>query len=337
MNSPPDVAYYYPAPYWSGRETSWVKSLLLFFDQIAILLPNYMYGRHQAADPTLVEPLEDRGLLQVLEPSAWIDEKMANQLAEIVVELLTNGVFDDLLKTEPFHELSRSRIGYDADVKLADFLVDELRTRDLARPSEDGVSIPLHPTVRTTILVILGQLSRVAGIERGLAIHPTTDNSMIIDDLIATLSRKSMPSHNKVVTIGGEPVIPRLDSVPLDDLLQFRIEHQDTHKAYMRDLQRFMIELASIDVPEDRETLLLERSREITDAAHNLQQSTSKAFKSLVSCTFTVAGGAWATFTGDLFGLALSGAGMLFDKLFRERDTVTAYSYLFDIQSTLGR
>ena len=104
--SPIDVAYYYPAPYWAHGESDWVKSLLLFFDRLAILLPGYMYGRHAAADPTLVAPLEERGLLQVLEPDDWVDESMTNELAEIIVELLTNGAFDDLSHDVHFHELS---------------------------------------------------------------------------------------------------------------------------------------------------------------------------------------------------------------------------------------
>ena len=203
MSNNPDIAYYYPAPYWSLREGTWIKSLLLFFEEVAILLPHYMYGRHQAADPTIAKPLEERGLLRVIEPNEWIDAKMANQLAEVIVELLTNGMFDDLPEPKHFHELSQSRMGYGADVELADFLVEELRTRNLARPSEDGVSIPLHPTVRTTILVILAQLSRLAGNERGFTIHPATDDACAINDLIKTLSRESMPSYNKVGHLGS--------------------------------------------------------------------------------------------------------------------------------------
>ncbi len=65
---------------------------------------------------------------------------MTNELAEIIVELLTNGAFDDLSHDVHFHELSHSRMGYRADVELADFLVDELQARDLAHLSEDGVS-----------------------------------------------------------------------------------------------------------------------------------------------------------------------------------------------------
>ena len=56
-------------------------------------------------------------------------------------------------------------------MELSDFLIKELETKGLARPSEDGVSIPLHPTVRTTILVVLAQLSRRAGTKHGLAVR----------------------------------------------------------------------------------------------------------------------------------------------------------------------
>ncbi|MYE07990.1 MAG: hypothetical protein F4138_08155 [Acidimicrobiia bacterium] len=106
MHDRPDVAYYYPAPYWGEYDSGWVKSLLLFFDQLSILLPGYMYGRHAAADPSMVIPLEERGLLKILEPNDWIDEETAERLAEVIVELLTSGAFDDLTEDVHFQELS---------------------------------------------------------------------------------------------------------------------------------------------------------------------------------------------------------------------------------------
>ena len=71
-----------------------------------------MYGRHAVADPTLAEPLEDQGLLRILEPSTWIDQNMAEKLATAVVDLLTMNAFDDLDTSVHFQELSQSRIGY---------------------------------------------------------------------------------------------------------------------------------------------------------------------------------------------------------------------------------
>lgn len=120
--------------------------------------------------------------------------------------------------------------------------VDELQAKGLARPSEDGVSIPLHPTVRTTILVILGQLSRIAGKKRGMAIHPITNHFPAVADLVKTLSMEPMPSRHNVIQLDLEPVAFDLASIPLDDVLQFRAEHRAAHHAYMRNLRGFMID-----------------------------------------------------------------------------------------------
>jgi hypothetical protein len=91
-----EVAYYYPAPYWRMGEADFPKSLLLFFDSIAILLPRYMRGREVAADPVLAGPLTDLGYLKVLEPESFVDQEMTEQLAEAMVALITAGAFDDL-------------------------------------------------------------------------------------------------------------------------------------------------------------------------------------------------------------------------------------------------
>ena len=330
-----DTAYYYPAPYWTYRDGGWIKSLLLFFDDIATLLPDYMYGRHVLADPTLAAPLEERGLLRVLEPRDWIDKQATNQLANIIVEMLTNGAFDDLPKADYFAELSQSRMGYSADISLATSLVEELQNKGLAKPSEDGVSIPLHPTVRTTILVILGQLSRTVGHKRGMTIHPTTNCPLAVSDLIKTLSMESMPSRPNVVQLDLEPVTFDLSSIPLDDVLQFRAEHQDTYRSYMRDLRRFVIELAEVEDLGERETLLLKRRQEIADAAHDIQRMTRLTLhKNLAAWSLGIAGGVWSFSTGDPIGLVLSALGFIPGFVPSEPDKVGAYSYIFDIGRT---
>lgn len=332
-----ETAYYYPAPYWDSRDSGWVKSLLLFFDDIAILLPNYMRGRHTAADPVLTEPLEDRGLLRLLEPSNWVDKDITEKLAETISELLKAGVFDDLPKAPYFAELSQSRIGYSADVKLADSLVSKLQAKGLARPREDGVSVPLHPEVRTTVLVVLAQLARVAGKKHGLTIHPVTSSAEAVADLTQTLSRKSMPSRDRVIRLDLEPVAFDLAGIPLDDVLQFRVEHRDAHQAYMRDLRGFMAELADIDDLEEREGALLRRRQDIADAAHDLQRSTRRALgKDLTSWAFGIAGGVWSVGAGDPIGLVLSAAGVLSGIIPGKTDRVSAYSYLFAANYAFG-
>ena len=78
-----------------------------------------MRGHHRDAHPSLAGPLEEQGLLRILEPKEWVDAEVAEKLAEIVVELLGEGVFDGLPEVRYFAELSRSRTGYGADVELA--------------------------------------------------------------------------------------------------------------------------------------------------------------------------------------------------------------------------
>ena len=335
MNRRLDVAYYYPAPYWGMREIGWVKSLLLFFDRIAILLPHYMYGQHHIADPALAESLEDQGLLEVLEPTTWVDQEMTTSLSKVINDLLANGVFDDLSKDVRYHELSQSRLGYGADVDLATSLVSDLQDQGLAKPSEDGVSTPLHPIVRTTILVILAQLARSAGNRQNLSVHPATNDRRAIQDLIDTLSRDRMPSRDRVIAFDLEPVSFDLESVPLDELLQFRAEHRAEHRAYMRDLRGFMAELGEISHPEEREALLLQRRQEISDAAHDLQRSTRSGLgRNLASLFLGLAGCVSSGIGGDPLGSALAALGVA-DTLGSMSDnssTVAAYSYLFRLE-----
>ena len=93
-----------------------------------------------------------------------------------------------------------------------------------------------------------------------------------------------------------------------------------------------MAELADIDVLEDREALLVERRQEIADAAHDMRRFTLRTFrKNLPSWSLGLAGGAWSLGTGDPIGAAFAAAG-LGAGLFGKSRTITAYSYLFNIQ-----
>ena len=333
-----EIAYYYPAPYWLAKEGDWIKSLLLFFDEVAILLPNYMRGRHREADPFLAGPLEEQGLLRVLEPKEWVDAEVAETLAEIMVELLVGGVFDGLPEERYFAELSQSRIGYGSDAELAEFLVDELRQRGLARPSEDGVSIPLHPAVRTTILVILGQLARRTGDRRGMAMHPATNCPKAATDLLVALSRESMPSCGGVIRLDLEPVTLDLSSIPLKEVLQLRDDHREAHRAYMRSLRGFLVELGRISDSVDREAALLERRQEIADMAHDNRRSVGRSVgKSLASWSMGIAGGVWSAATGDVLGATVGALGLGAGLVPGSADTVGAYSYLFTVTSAFGR
>jgi hypothetical protein len=336
-SSTAEIASYYPEPYWRLAEGDWLKTVLLFFDRIAILLPAYMRGRESAADPVLAGPLTERGLLQVLEPETFVDQVVTESLTTMMVDLITQGAFDHLERSRHgYQELSRSRLGWNADVELASMVVEELQSRGLAHESRDGLSVPLHPVVRTTVLVLLSQLARSAGMRHGLDLHPITADRRALDSLIGTLSLSPMPSLGHVVALDLEAVALDLAPLPLDDVLDFRGQHTSDYRRYMRDVRRFIAELSPLP-RDERERLLVDRREELADRAHQLRRLARRRWiQPLASVSVGAAGAAWFGAHGDpvtaALSLAAGVAGAAVTKVNAE-----AYSYFFTVERELSR
>lgn len=335
-DAPPEIAYYYPEPYWLAREGGWVKNLLLFFDEVAILLPDYMYGRHALADPTLAEPLEDRGLLRILQPETFVDEAMTNELTDIVTALLEGGAFDALPNMGAPAELSMSRMGYASMSRLAERVYAKLEERGLATRSEDGVSVPMHRVVRSAYLIILAQLARDAGQRQGLDLHPVTNGRGAASGFERFLQLTPMPSRGQVVAFDVDEVSIDLDDIPLDDVLAFRHEHGDAHRRYMQNLRRFTTELSLLD-EADRIRELADRRAELQDQARDLRRRATDAWtapKDVAGFGLGIAGAAWALAAHNPVPAALGaiGAGL---RMLPSRASGSAYSYLFKAKRDL--
>lgn len=330
-----EVAYYYPQPYWRMAEADALKSLLLFFDRIAILLPRYMRGREVIADPVLAGPMTERGLLQILEPETFVDQRMTERLADTLTSLIEAGAFDDLDRSEYFQELSRSRMGWDADVDLAKGVLKQLKRRGLAKKSEDGVSVPLHPVVRTTVLVLLSQLARARGREMDLDLHPVTGERSAVDGLRTVLALPSMPSAGRIVALDLETVGVDLAAVPLDDVLAFRESHLHEYRAYARDLRRTVAELSPLE-PAERDRLLADRREELANRAHDLRRASMRVWRQpLASVGLGAAGAAWAAGQGDIVAAALAIAAGVVGASLSGADA-GAYTYLFRVRDSLS-
>jgi hypothetical protein len=330
-----EVAYYYPEPFWRLDEIDGVKTLLLFFDEIATLLPRYMHGRDMAADPVLASPLFERGLLRRLEPETFVDQQMTEELSTILVQLITDGAFDGLDQNVYYQELSQSRLGWDSDVSLATMVIGELQARGLAKPSQDRVSVPLHPTVRSTVLILLSQLARTAGQRQGLSLHPVTSHLAPIQRLMAALGKEQLPSAGHVVALDLQTVCVDLASVPLDEILDFRDEHGASYRAYSRDLRRILIELSLLPGNE-RQQLLLDREEALQDTAADLRRAARGAWRlPFVTFALGAAGAAWEITQHDPLGAALvlgGGIAGAVGAMASGTSSAGAYSYLFQAQ-----
>ncbi len=60
----PEVAFYYPGHIWV--DSDWLKNLVLFFDGVALLVPDYKNPEIRTMDPSIVTGLEEEGLLHRL-------------------------------------------------------------------------------------------------------------------------------------------------------------------------------------------------------------------------------------------------------------------------------
>ena len=329
----PNVAFYYPGPMWNRSD--YIKNLLLFFDGVALLVPEYMRNRPFEMDPAIVSGLEREGLLHILEPETLLDRAAAEALATELVNVIASGALDDLaaLDARPYAELSRSRMGERADNGLFTMLVEELEKRKLARPSEDGVSIPMHPMVRDLVLVLLAQILRPAGAAAGLDLCPATDVTSVHLGLSQLLGMETMTSAATVVDLDLQVVGVDLSSAPLADVLAFREKHAEEYRAYARDIRRFMRELSAL--PEaDRAVAQADRSAELADKALALQAASRAWWKRPAGVVLGLAGAVWTATTGDVVGGLLAGGAGLAAALPESAPSAEAFSYLF--QATQG-
>lgn len=331
-----ETAYYYPEPYWLAGEGGWVKSLLLFFDEIAILLPEYMRGRHVIADPTLAGPIEDLGLLRVIEPETFVDAATAAQLAEVIEALIEGGGFDDLGSVDQLAELSMSRMGLASLRAVAESVNAKLAERGLAKATEDGVSIPMHPVVRTAYLLVLAQLARETGTRHGLDLHPVTSGRRAGAGFRRLLEVDVMPSRGQIVDFDLEVVTVDLDTIPLEDVLAFKRESGGAHRRYMQNLRAFTYELSLME-QADRARALTDRRAELQDEARDLRDRARQAWRSpkaLSGFGLGMTGAAWSIAAGNPVPAVLAalgaGLGMLPDKA-----DGSAYSYLFEARKQL--
>ncbi len=330
----PEIAFYYPGPMWHSPDR--LKTLLLFFDGVGLLVPRYMKDRPEKSDPIMATPLRKAGLLHLFEPEVLVDKAATEQLAAALGEIIRAGSLDELSKDgTAFHELSYSRLGGYGDPELAEALLRQLKVKKLARDTEDGVSIPMHPVVRSTVLVLLAQILRPKGDALGLELSPTTDQPQLVDALCEVLSLSKPASAGAVVAFDMETVAPDLSLVPIDEVLDFRRQHLKHYRGYARNVRRFVGEIGALPARQ-REKAFRDRQEEIRDLAADLKRIGWKSWKKPASFGLSIAGAAWTFTTGDPIGALLAAAGAITGLGADSEPQLNAYSYLFAARSRFG-
>jgi hypothetical protein len=330
----PEVAFYYPGPSWHSGD--WIKNLILFFDGVGLLVPNYMRDSSFRIDPAIAAGLEEHKLLYQLAPETFVDRAATEQLATALTDLLTSGALDQLA-VEPieFQNISRGRMGYDGDPDLAAMIFFELESKGLAQASIDGLSIPVHPVVRTLILVLLAQILRPYGSLVGIELSPVTDRPELVEALRELLGIPTASSAGHVVAFDLATVSVDLGNVPFDEVLDFRRHHLEEHRRYIRSIRQFAREL-SLMPEEERAKAFDDRQTELDDLAHDLKRNSRTAWKRPATFSLSLAGAAWTLATGDPIGALIAAGGSALGGLGSSGATAGAYSYLFRAQRRFG-
>ncbi len=326
LKVPKEIAYYYPNPMWQHGD--WVKSLIVFFDGIALLVPEYMKDKPELVDPAIVAGLNEHHLLHILQPEQVVDAEATAQLATALTDIIVSGVLDDLPKETDFHELSMSRLGYSGDSALAQMIFDELKNRGLARDSENGKSIPMHPMVRSLVLVLLSQILRSYGPAMGADLSPITDRPKVIGALAELLGKNVMPTTGSVIAFDLQTVGVDLGSMPIDEILDFRRQHLAEHRRYCISVRRFSQELSSM-ADGERETAFGLRQAELDDLSADLRKRARKAWRKPAALAMSLTGAAISLAAGHPLTAALSISSSVLGYTSASKPQMGAYSYLF--------
>ena len=322
-----DVAFYYPGHLW--HEADWIKTLLLFFDGVGLLVPEYKKHEPELVDPVLAEPLREKGLLHYLVADEMVDKDATQRMVKPLLELTSAGVFDTLAKKgTAFHSISRSRMGFYGHSELAEELYDALRSRGLAAESIDGVSVPLHPQIRYLILIISSQVLRSKGAALGYDLCPATDMPKVVDALAELLDIPLNASTGHVVAFDLQTVSVDLSAIPLVEVLDFKASHGEDFRAYARSIRGFSREIGLLPSLE-RDQAFADRQAELNDLASDLKKTARAAWKRPATFALGLSGAAWTYGTGDWIGALIGGGAVLLDQAFSQPDERTAFTYLF--------
>lgn len=341
-----DFAYYANDWIWPHGRTNLMKSTLLFFDGIALSLPQDIADRMIESSPHLAQPLLERGLLVNLDPDTHLQPSTASQLARdlrAVMERLEPGEWN-------FPPRVGSLGSFHWGGVLAQLEANELSAtmvrRGIARPfsSEDDGDQRLfliEPAARLLVLNSYSQALRAdLQAQTDLALHPVAESvgdrrnwEMSMEALAQTAAGGRRPragfAATEIIQSDLEIVGVDVSGVPLDEVIGFRAEHREQFHAYIADLRELLTTTA--DLSRDQYVRELHaREKRLNEEAQALKKATRKAFgRTALATGVAIAGAIWTATQGDLIG-ALLAAGSAGAAVTRPAQSVTAYSYVIE-------
>lgn len=332
------TALLYDAPLSTPEDVALLKSMLLFFDDIAVFSTPAYRSHPPVIDPHLCAPLVERGLLHLVDPrnvtashtEAIIRAALHRAVIENEEDWLAAAAAGDwyievprlqerfpgpvLVKTS---ETPSSRNA--TSLELFKLLAQEGLLFPDQSTGDEWVVIPGNASVANSILA---QAVRATAGQQGRVIEPVATRrdearvfSAILDSAVQNVGASNVfMSDLSAVTLD-------LCQVPLADILDFRVRHRNEFWAYVLALRSH---LAS---PPSHQSA--GRGAALADEAHRLRELQRRRWTNHGGAvSLGVVGAAWTPASGDLLGALIGGTAAGSPLLADGPTPVAAYTYL---------
>jgi hypothetical protein len=304
----PRVALYHPAPLWLPDNR--IKTLLLFFDKVALLALDEKHDAASTIETAAVFDLLERDLLQILNPQMLHSQAVNDTLLVALRDEAVWQALDPIGRDKHFYYGRRvfsTLNGPEPSLEMMAMRNELLRQLGAGTDYRENADSPLIPTYRgehqapTTaihirlwapILSVLAQILRQSALGR-LDLHPVTDQIDTVRALHALLQLPGTPSREQIARFELENVAVDLSSVPLDEILSFRNAHGEGFRDYAQRLFLLVNELAAGD-PAERAERLVDAREDLGRAADELRAIARGAWRSpLPTFALGILGAAW--------------------------------------------
>ena len=299
-----ETALYFP--YIRVPQSAWFTQILLYWDQVATIVPKSLWGEDAEISPYMYE-LRRAGLLEFVDPNRdlWTDGRFIDSFLKA---LDASAILSSTEWTE-----GRVHAG-----KMSSDVFRELEQRGLVRGEPWA---PWWKVERQTANLYMGYLAGVVTgrrVSEGLNTFPVTDTG----EGISELSGLNGTIEDKLRELRYTAVMEALPvpaaALSAEEILDFKNETRDKLARLRRYLDQKLVDIAALDSGELREVKSRLALDEIHDEVETLRERMQKrnwppilAGIGGVAASILAAGASLATGVGGLaLGLSV-GAGLL--------------------------
>ena len=354
-----ELAYYATDWIWPSHNLDRMKSLLLFFDGIAMTLPEQHFQSAVDREPILAQPLLERGLLHNLKPEKWLTKDVAVGLRGLVGRLLS----DRSLAMGRYDMDSRLTLTFGHFISSAEDssrILDELRAQGVIAGygADDIVTLPAYnrAAILTALAVALQASISDFSIQPVIRSSYPEDRSSPVAAFWGAITEAGMPPAAAAVTpqsgwedwnwqfdpyqaarryldanvfeLDFQSVGVNLSGVPLDEVLDFRRMHGASYRAYAQELRGFVADLNIANTVE-RERMLRLRAESLNDRAAELRSAGRSFVRPVGAAALSIAGAAWTLRQGDPMGAVLA-IGAAIAGFSSPNRSISPYTYVFE-------